>query len=157
FHQGMGAFTLTPQAGRTYYARITKPEGIAKKYFMPDPVSSGLTLAARASSRAEIDVNVGSIKDEEVSVVGQIRGKIVYTRHLTVHGGFTPIKVPTRGMPAGVLQVTLFDHQGIEQAERLVFVNKSDILNVQVSTDKERYLPREKVTMKIHATGEYGR
>src|SRR5262249_4350066 len=118
---------------------------------------SGLTLAVRTTSPAEIGYLVGSSRDEEVSVVGQIRGKIYFTRHFLAHGGFTAFKVSTHGFPAGVLQMTLFDHQGVEQCERLAFVNKNSILKVLVSTDKERYLPREKVTLKIHATDVSGK
>ena len=32
FHQGMGAFNFNPGENRTYKAKITKPEGIAKEY-----------------------------------------------------------------------------------------------------------------------------
>jgi protocatechuate 3,4-dioxygenase beta subunit len=60
-------------------------------------------------------------------------------------------------MPAGVLHLSLFDANGIGHAERLVFVNKHKQLNISIVTDKQNYLPREKVTAHITVTDEKGR
>jgi TonB-dependent SusC/RagA subfamily outer membrane receptor len=51
---------------------------------------------------------------------------------------------------------TLFDPQGIEHCERLVFLNETKRLNVEISTDKKQYAPREKVELKIKTTDKDG-
>ena len=50
----------------------------------------------------------------------------------------------------------MFDSKEIQRAERLVFVNKHKQLSLNIKTDKEKYLPREKVKMTITATDETG-
>ncbi|HMD13101.1 MAG TPA: carboxypeptidase regulatory-like domain-containing protein, partial [Bacteroidota bacterium] len=64
--------------------------------------------------------------------------------------------VPIADLPAGVLQATLFDGNEIQRAERLVFVNKPKQLKIEISSDKERYLPREKVELTIKVADERG-
>ncbi|MBI4548835.1 MAG: carboxypeptidase-like regulatory domain-containing protein [Ignavibacteriae bacterium] len=157
YHQGMGAFTFTPEAHRSYHVNITKPIGVAESFSLPKVLPQGYTLGVQRTSTGKINVIVGSMKNEELYLTAQMRGKLYFTKRFTVHVGTTIIPFLTADLPAGVVQVTLFDSEGIEQAERLVFVNKPKQLTVDVTTDKERYLPREKVTLTIKATDERGK
>ena len=59
-------------------------------------------------------------------------------------------------MPIGIASLTLFDSKEIPRAERLVFLNPDKKLDIQITTDKEKYLPREKVTMNIEVKDERG-
>ncbi len=62
----------------------------------------------------------------------------------------------TDNFPIGVSQITLFDSKGIARAERLAFVNKHKQLSISVETDKDKYLPREKVKMMLTVKDERG-
>ncbi len=64
--------------------------------------------------------------------------------------------MPVANFPIGVAQITLFDARGIARAERLSFVNKQKQLKISIETDKEKYLPREKVNMTIKVSDERG-
>ena len=64
------------------------------------------------------------------------------------------LKIPVQDFPSGVAQITLFDAQDVEQCERLVFINPQKQMRIAVQTDKEKYQPREKVTVEIAATDE---
>ncbi|MEW6469013.1 MAG: MG2 domain-containing protein [Bacteroidota bacterium] len=156
YHMGMGAFRLKPVAGEKYYAKITKPEGIKEKYELPAPIEKGYVISTDVSKSSEITLAINSTESEEVSLVAQVRGKICYATAYNVKPGANKLVIPAYNFPMGVAQFTLFDSKGIAQAERLAFVNRNKSLNIKISTDKEKYQPREKVKMTIQALDEYG-
>jgi len=156
FHMGMGSFNFKPEVGEKYTAEITKPEGIKKQYELPEALSKGYVLSTDNSVNGEVALNIGSTESEELSIVGQVSGKIYYSTAFNVKPGQNKLLVPVSNFPMGVAQFTAFDSKGIARAERLTFVNSGKHLNIAVTTDKEKYLPREKVKMTVSVTDENG-
>lgn len=156
FHQGMGAFNFTPQPNEKYSVKITRPENIQEVYAMPEALGRGYTMNIDNSKEGELCMNVSTTENEELSLVAQVRNKMYYTTIIPAKKGKNKVIVPTENFPIGVAQVTLFDAKGIERAERLVFVNKNKQLSISVQTEKEKYLPREKVKMTISVKDERG-
>lgn len=155
FHFGTGAVEFIPKAGEIYKARITKPEGILKEYELPEALKAGFVIKAIASAN-KISVTVNSFRDETLSLVAQGRGKIYYAKSFAATKGENLVSINTTEFPIGITQLTLFDSKGIARCERLVFVNSQKQLNISVTTDKQQYQPREKVTMNIRVTDEEG-
>lgn len=156
FHNGMGAFELTPTIGEKYFAKITKPEGIFEQYEIPKALERGYALSVEKQNKDEILLNINATETEELSLIAQVRGKICYATAVNVKPGINKLTLPATSFPMGVAQFTLFDSKGIERAERLAFLNKNMQLNISVSTDKEKYLPREKVTLTLSVKDERG-
>ncbi len=156
FHQGMGAFKITPQEGETYVVKITKPEGIKETFKLPDVYGRGYTMSLNNDRQGELTVNVNTTETEELSLIAQVRGKVYYSTAVNAVKGNNVLTFGTKDFPIGVTQITLFDDKGIPRAERLAFVNKDKQLDISVSTDKEKYLPREKVSMTISVKDERG-
>jgi uncharacterized protein YfaS (alpha-2-macroglobulin family) len=155
FHQGMGAFDFTPQANEKYAVKITKPENISEVYTLPNVLERGYVMNVDAKKN-EVTVLVNTTEAEELSLVAQVRGKMYYSTIIETKKGENKITFPTENFPIGVAQITLFDSKGIERAERLAFVNKNKQLSIAVQTEKEKYLPREKVKMTITVKDERG-
>ncbi len=156
FHHGMGAFRLRPEEDRLYQVRITKPKGIETLYEVPEALPRGYVLQVVDIDRDQLELKVSSTEKETLSLVTQIRGKVYHKQTVDARKGINNLFVSTQNMPAGVAQITLFDSKGIERAERLAFVNKQKQLNIEIETDKQQYLPREKVKMTIKVRDERG-
>lgn len=156
FHQGMGSFKINPQTGENYVVKITKPEGITQTYKLPETFERGYALHVEQNKPSELEVCVNTTEKEELSLVAQVRGKIYYTTVMNVKPGSNKIAFATDDFPIGVAQITLFDEKGIARCERLAFVNKDKQMNISVETEKEKYLPREKVKMTISVKDERG-
>lgn len=156
FHQGMGAFKFIPQEGESYVVKITKPEGIKETFKLPEALNRGYALHIDNSKQNEIEANIHTTETEELALVAQVRGKIYYSTVLNVKPGSNKIIFPTNDFPIGVSQITLFDSKGIARCERLTFVNKDKQMNISIETEKEKYLPREKVKMTISVKDERG-
>jgi hypothetical protein len=156
YHQGMGSFKFNPQPNEKYIVKITKPEGITQTFDVPTPLDRGYVLNLDNSKEGEVTACINSTENDAMAIVAQVRGKIFYSTLIDVKQGNNKIVFPTSNFPIGVAQVTLFDSKGIARAERLAFVNKNKQLNLSVETDKEKYLPREKVKMTLTVKDERG-
>ncbi|MBL7917499.1 MAG: hypothetical protein JNM96_03820, partial [Bacteroidia bacterium] len=156
FHQGMGSFKFIPQAGENYKVKITKPEGIKETFTMPEALDNGYVMHIDNSKKEFIDVEVNTTETEELALLAQVRGEVYYSTVFKVLPGNNKITFPTKDFPIGVAQLTLFDSKGIPRSERLAFVNKNKQMNISVTTEKEKYLPREKVKMTIQVKDEKG-
>ena len=93
---------------------------------------------------------------EEVFLVGNLRGEVIFSKKISVKKGENTIDIPTDEMPIGVANFTLFDSKNIERAERLVFLNTDKQLNIELKSNKEEYQPREKVSLEIQVTDHRG-
>ncbi len=156
YHQGMGAFEFTPLKGQSYQVQITKPEGVKAQYDVPEALKRGFALEVVEVTKDNIIVNTKSTENEELYVLANIRGENYYANPIKANSGDNLHRISTNKMPAGVAQLTLFDSKGIARAERLTFVNKHQELDINISTNKEKYQPREKVEMTIEVSDKRG-
>ncbi len=156
FHQGMGAFELNPINGEKYYVKITKPEGVTETFSLPESLTRGYIVSTDNSNREKLVLNIQTTENEELSIVAQVRGKIYYANSIKATKGQNKLEISAADFPMGVAQITLFDSKNVERAERLVFVNKAKQLNISVTTDKEKYLPREKVKLTVSVKDDRG-
>ena len=122
----------------------------------PEALPRGYVLNVNRVDSKQMEVAVRSSENEALSLVAQVRGKVYWASEVGVTRGETKVEIPLSKFPMGVCQLTLFDSKGIERAERLAFVNRDRQLNIKVSTDKDKYLPREKVKMTVKVTDERG-
>lgn len=156
FHMGMGAFQITPSASEKYSVKITKPQGVTEIFKLPKALYRGYVLNIDNTIAGEIAAKIITTENEELSLIAQVRGKMYYSTVINAKKGINKIVFPTTNFPIGVSQITLFDSKGIPRSERLAFVNKAKRLNITVETDKEKYLPREKVKMTVSVKDDRG-
>jgi len=156
YHQGMGKVAIAPQEGQQYYAEITHPANITQKYSLPQVRKQGYTLNVKSQNKQGIHLDVISSKEEELFVVAQHRNNIFFTKDIKASAGINNAYIPTNDLPIGITQLTLFDSKKVARAERLVFINKGKQLDISIETDKEKYLPREKVNMTVNVKDEDG-
>jgi alpha-2-macroglobulin-like protein len=156
FHMGMGAFVFAPIRGKRYYAKITKPQGNATRFELPEAKGSNCGLSIEKSN-TNITCKIFSPNEGVVFLVGKTHNEIYYAEKLSVHKGTTTHQIDAHVFPSGIATFTLFNAEGLEEAERLVFLNCNKTLNVTIATDKKEYLPSEKVQVKIKTTDHQGK
>lgn len=154
FHRGRGAFLLKAKAGETYTARLTSPQNIEIQYSLPQTLTKGYSVAVEKTDKSFIYTCIFAAQKGEIGIFATVRGKAYHVAHFLAQKGENFYQIPIQKMPIGIAHITIFDAQKRPQAERLVFVNAHKKLNINLSTDKEKYLPREKVTLNIALTDE---
>lgn len=155
FHHGMGKFKLTAQLGAGYYALIN---GYGDKKFMLPLVSEkGVSIEAGAAANNLLPITLQGSHETGYVVTAQMRGNLLFAQKVEMLDKTSKVFISTNNIGTGVLQVTVLNLSGQPVAERLVFINKEQQINLQLSTDKSKYAPHEKVSLTVKATDDKGK
>lgn len=134
-HDGMGAFEIEVEPGKTYTATINKTpyklpalkeEGIGLRVDNANP-NRAFVLLSRAEKNKE---KYGILK-----VVAQMHNQIVFKADLNFDEGQMAAPIAKKNLPPGIMQVTVFDARNTPLAERLVFIENYKLINPGISTD----------------------
>lgn len=153
FHQGMGAFEFTPVPGKLYYAVVTNPK-TDKLIELPEVMPKGYVLKVTSLQKNKYKVDYYSPVNERVHLVVQAADKIYFSKSDVTKRGLNSLEFSADKFPAGLGLVTLFDHLGTPRCERLVYFKYNRRLNISLKFDKEKYSPREKISLKVRTTDQ---
>ncbi|PJJ84769.1 hypothetical protein [Mucilaginibacter auburnensis] len=158
-HLGMGVFSLTPAAGKTYKATVTFADGSKNTYDLPKVSAQDLTISIVNVSHQRITMNLlcndaflQKNKGKRFYLMATNGQAIFYAAQTAPLDATTyPVLLPNK-MPSGVTKITVLGSNGDALSERLVFVNKpDDQLALTLTTPKTVYTSRDKVVMSVMA------
>lgn len=153
---GMGSFKMKPSASSSYSAYIIFEDGSEKIVALPRVKPKGYVLNVDNLDPKELKIKITSNEspepDAEISLVAQSNGQVLFISKNKLNSNVFTSSIPKSRFPTGILQLTLFSHKNEPVAERLVFINHSDYLNIKLSTEKEEYQQREKVKLLLEAS-----
>jgi hypothetical protein len=159
-HAGMGCFSFTPQIGEKYKAKVKFSDGSERSYPLPLPQTSGyaLSIVNDSTDRLKVRIICAPLQqgEGEIKVVAQMNGVIKYASKSKVVPGVLNAEIPKNRFSTGIVHFTLFSPQNIPVAERMIFINRTDNLNISVQTNKEVYRKREKVNLSLVVTDAKG-
>ncbi|WP_225871005.1 carboxypeptidase regulatory-like domain-containing protein [Pedobacter frigiditerrae] len=157
-YAGMGSLFMTPEAGKSYKAKITFKDGSIKTFDLPKAVDAGISLQITNSNAEFINLKVlangpyfEAYKDKGFFIVAQSTNVVYYAAKAELKNQVITTRIPKKNFPSGVVQITLFNDKGDPISERLSFVLHQDALNLAVKTDLPIYKPRQKVKMTLDA------
>ena len=157
-HLGMGVFPIQPEAGKTYKANITFPDGAQASYPLPKAQDDGMTVAVYNTDPANLTVKISATpsfiqKNQKklFYMVGTAGEYICYALKVPVGETSYSQTVAKTKFPSGIVKFTLFDDHGNPISERISFVLRDDMMNLTVKSNKTTYTQHEKVTMNIGA------
>lgn len=157
-HLGMGSFTLIPERAKKYFAKLNFKNGETVDYPLPDVLAEGYVLHIdEVSDEENILVRVSTNLEEGTFLVLLAIGgeELLHAEKiLPVAARLSEINIPKSIFPNGVARFTLAKETGEPLAERLIFVRHVQTNQVEVSTDKSVYLPREEVKLSLQAKGQ---
>lgn len=151
---GMGAFSIRPSSNDIYTTTIRFEDGSEKAFKLPRVKSQGYVLRADNSDKEELKIRVFTSitarEDDELTLVAQTNGQVHFvSRNKLVSKTFNA-NIPKSRFPTGILQLTLFSPQNEPVAERLVFINHSDFLQIGINSNKAEYSKREKTKLEFN-------
>jgi TonB-dependent SusC/RagA subfamily outer membrane receptor len=155
YHFGMGSFAFTPMKGLFYKVRITSPTNIVAEYPLPMAVPNGVVMNIQQDKNG-LQVILKTTSDMKLKLIGQTKSINFFSKDILLKKGQEAIQVDANKFPAGIAQFTLYSEGGMPLSERLVFLNSDKILQVKITTDKEKYQPREKVTLTLKTLDDKG-
>ncbi len=154
---GMGAFSIFPVAGETYYAVCETKGGLVKRVELPIPEPRSRVISAR-HVREQVVVSLlegPTTPDGPVSLLVHNKGIVLY--HEPWQPGRGSYSFPTSLLPSGVSSILLLDEHLDILSERMIFhLNEDDFSRVTASDPCPSHKRRELVSLKLRLdnTGE---
>ncbi|MDQ4140073.1 MAG: TonB-dependent receptor plug domain-containing protein, partial [Bacteroidota bacterium] len=159
-HLGMGAFELQPQAGSRYVAKVKTKDGKTAEYALPAAKPAGYTLRVDETTEGtywQVSVAGKINQPESLVVTGISRDALQYSENIKIQPGQTfRFTVAKAKFPTGIVRFNLARANGEPIAERLIFADNQDDLNLTLTADKKSYGGRDKVTMQLVAQDKKG-
>lgn len=148
-HNGMGVFPFRPDKNCRCYLQVTQPSGINKSFPLPAGTDKGWLLQVKNHDDTILaEIRNMNIPADTALLTLMVRGYLCYYKTFQSDGNVS-IVIPTVEFPDGVGVLTLFDKNMLPRAERLIFINRSEGLDADLHTDRQTYIPRDSVTLKI--------
>lgn len=151
-HNGMGVFEFIPGSG--IYTAELNIGGKIWKFPLPAVEDEGCTLKTDVFNKKIIHLVVRRSphwKTESLGITVMCRGQLYCMAELPPSGEESQLVAFSRDdLPSGVSQITLFNSAGEVLAERLVFVNHRDGLDIEIRKDKDTYPPFGKINLDIN-------
>ncbi|MGK7394793.1 MAG: hypothetical protein ACNS62_09470 [Candidatus Cyclobacteriaceae bacterium M3_2C_046] len=156
-YEGMGYLYLHPRDEEPYKIEITDPP-VGQTFRLPSPSRQGTNLHIRNYQDDTLKIVLQSTNksNQKVSLYIQQNGNLIWAV-TGILAQSAQVLIPTRHLPPGIAEISLFDRRHIPIAERLVFINKHKLANISLETDQKVYQPREKVELTITTTDYEGK
>ncbi|MDO6803606.1 hypothetical protein Q4595_14225 [Wenyingzhuangia sp. 1_MG-2023] len=155
---GLGSFLLIPEKGKTYYASI-QIDGNEVRYPLPKTLDKGYVLNTTNTGQ-HIIINIGSTMETGLQgtyLIAHERGRLLHNYYEETTKSNHIIKIATKELNNGIINITLFDKNAKPVAERLVFIdNPEKNLNVTVSKTSNKFNSRKQVTLKLKVQDNNG-
>ncbi len=168
-HEGRGRFEFTPTAGAKYTLKITEPAGINTAYPLPDVQSTGAVIqSGKPMFKADqwVHFRLGAVGRDRVVVTLSKREREIVRREVAVKA----TKLRSFGIRSsdlngtddaeaadGVLIATVWSTDGKPLAERLIYRQPAEKINVKITADAPRYVPGGTAKLNIKTTGADGK
>ncbi|MDR6967589.1 TonB-dependent SusC/RagA subfamily outer membrane receptor [Flavobacterium arsenatis] len=146
-HDGMGNVILKTDETKKYFAILTSPFKSEEKIALPLARKSAFVINTQKNTE-NVSLKIFAPLAIEAKVLVRNSAKIHQSVDLNLMQGWNSVTIKTKDFPVGIQSFSLLIENKIV-AERLVFLNYQNGLKIDIKTDKETYLPREKVKVSI--------
>jgi hypothetical protein len=164
-NRGLGVFAFTPKPGASYRVRVDAPAHIAAPVALPDMLADGVTLRVEGGVFAASDpirVHVQSTRPRTLLVAAYSRDTLLASHSLLP--GQTDGILRSSDRRGGVCRITVFEAREADTplgrlhplAERLVYRQPGNTLQLVAQPDKAHYAPGEQATLRLSAQDENG-
>jgi hypothetical protein len=156
---GLGTFTFIPAGTEQYTARDDQNRKVVLPAASPDGIAMQVTTPEVKTDPLRIKLQLpehSALRKEEFYLVASGQGVLYAAAKVTFNeNASTVVVIPRNDLPAGMLQITLFQKNGSVVAERLIY---SDSPSATVTADlpKKEFNVREKVVLKVKVKDQAG-
>ena len=155
-HLGMGYFIFIPRIGENYKTEVTYSDGTKAEIALPLAGKTGIRLSVNNDSLQKVSVKIEANNSYYETNKGKdytlliLSGGIVTTVKCKLDRPVINLDIVKRRLFTGVTRITLFSPELQPLCERLVFIQKFDQLNLDVSSGKPRYKARDQTMIRLN-------
>ena len=162
-HKGMGTFTLLPEKGESYTAKLYSPDGDEIIYHLPDIKAAGTVLKVNnlfKKDSLEVHIQATSEISEQNSkyyLIGQSRGVICYAAAVQFKDGQINSVIAKSLFPSGIARITLIDASWQPLNERIVYIDHHDNLTINIDAGKAIFNTRDSIPLQVSVKDKNGK
>jgi hypothetical protein len=139
-HDGMGKFSIRTFIKHHYYVLVHLPDHSTQNIPLPPAKKFGISMKMIEQTKNGVTIQV-VYREAEVDqyhdivlAVYQNTGKVA-TYPLQLEPGINDFNITNKEFKTGILRLTIFDKNGLPQAERILFLDKKDQVQLQLQKD----------------------
>jgi hypothetical protein len=161
-HAGMGNFLIRPQAGKSYSAKVTLPDGSLKTIPLPNATTEGFTLSVYQPGKDSVLVRINAsanllTQPQSMLLIAHTGGENIFSSTLKINKSITSVWLSKKDFPSGITHFTLFDAAGQPINERIAFIRSKDLMELDIKTTKDTYKGKEHVKINLDAQDSKGK
>jgi len=158
-HDGMGEFMLEAPGNNSYSADIAFSNGTRQRVSLPEVKTAGISLQADQTDKSiQLKLSFAGPKErfeDCVLAASQTSGQVV-THQLKLDRGINLFELPKAGFSTGILRLTIFSHDAVPLAERILFLNQHDLTISALKADTLSFSPTGRNSFSLTITGKTG-
>lgn len=154
FTKGLGLFSVLNDGKQKFKLVLSGKTGQNQSFDLPAPKSDGLAFAVVKSDAEFISANLlFADKQKHAVALTATQGNSLYWAADMDIDGMGRIKIPTVNLPHGINLLSVFSKEGDLLAERIVFTDKKQVLNIRIQAEKTSLKQNESMNIKVRLTG----
>lgn len=146
-HEGMGSFNLTLADTTEYTANIERNGNNLLQFKLPKVKQTGVSLTIDNSNSNRLVVLVNKPENVKqpgiIKLVAHINHQLVFSRKLNLDEGENAVPLTKKNLPSGIIHFTVFDETNIPLAERLAFIDNTEITAPAILNPSVNSSPRK--------------
>lgn len=160
-YAGMGVFSIRPEPGRRYSAKLSFGDGSSKTVALPVAQNQGYVLGVYQMRPDSLLVRINTDWAQQrtpqpLGIIAQSSGTVIYAAQLMVSKQINSFWLSKKDFPSGIAQFTLFSDGGEPIAERLTFIKNDDHMQLALTGGKTSYSSRDRVELTLQASDAAG-
>ncbi len=152
FTPGLGLFSVLPEAGKKYKLMVSSERGRNQSFDLPPVQTNGLSFSVAKVDPEFISANMffADRQKHRVALAVTNGANLDWAADMDIDG-MGRVKIPVDNLPHGINLLSVFSEEGTLLAERVVYTEKKQQLNVEVKSSKSTLTGGEstKVVLKI--------
>ena len=154
YHAGMGVFTYLPDASKKYFLKCRNENGLEKQFELPQPNIRAYSLSTSIQNDRIIVGLRKSDRSPDIPyfLLVHCRGEVLY---FSEWDGKQDVKLLTKDLSVGVIQLLLLDSRMNTLSERLVFNSNDTSEQIDFLTEKDAYQVRDKIVATLSLPDSY--
>ncbi len=155
-HNGMGRLIMRAEAGHQYYAEVTSPDGLTKRFDLPQVATDGVALRVvrGKDSHTILAQATPSLNIADYVAVIHSRGAVM----TIINDLSRPARILNRDLFDGIAQVSIVNrvsHRIV--AERLFYVRDNRYAQADIRTEKSIFEQRDQVFLTLDVKDSEGK
>lgn len=157
--ENVGTFSLRAEEGKSYQVQVTDDKGNQQIIDLPEAKKEGVLLKVVRNTK-DIMIQLKSINQENPllnhKIIGTINNELVMSSQIVKSIETVSTLVPNEVLEndKGILNITIFDENDQEIANRLIFINRNELYNKPQITFETTKNPRELNTIQLKSSEE---